>query len=370
MYSTVNMGLTSWDQISDNFNHTQMDANWKAIDSHDHSFNKGVQINTAGIAANAVTTGLIAPQAVTNAQIAPNAVATSNIQNQAVTNAQIAPGSIYGNLIPNAAIVAAMLDPTIIPLGTVLTWWRPSGSNATPGGFWEIMDGRAWNGITNAMGPGGTALTTGNIPDMRGYFVQGADINGNVAPGIGSTGGSNSVSLAHSHAVNSHTHQVASHAHGIGTDGNHMHTWQGGLSMWSRANVFSGGAKYVGADPDGFNYPWNNVTMQTKDGDWVTNSYFSMYIKNLTSKPLWGQYDVSSSNPYTGGGSGNSSVTGQTDGPADMDNAGNHSHGGATQASGNLSTDGGTAHTTDTQLGGSVSVTPQNVALLYIMRVR
>lgn len=357
MYTTQFMGLTSWDLITDYFDHTEMDTNWKAIDQHDHSAGKGLQINTGGIANNAITTGLIAPQAVTNAQLADNAVATNNIQNQAVTNSQLGVGSVYGNVIPDGAITQPMLDPNVIPLGFIAMWWRPSGSATVPGGGWEIMDGRPWSAITNSFG-----LSTGNIPDMRGYFAQGADITGANAPGIGMTGGNtgNTASLAHSHIVNAHTHGVPSHSHPISADGDHMHTWQGGLSVWARTNAFGGGDLYVGADPDGWNYPYNNVTFQARDGDWVTNNYYSMYIRNLTSKSPWGTYLASSN-----------SATGQTDGNADMDHAGSHSHGWATGGSGTLQTDGGSGTiTTSTQLGGSVSIAPQNVALLFIMRCR
>ena len=344
MYSTQNMSLTSWDLPGDNFDHTQMDSNWKAIDQHDHSFGKGTQITTGGIAANAITTGLIAAQAITNALLAANAVGTSNIQSQAVTNALIAPGSIYGNLIPNAAITSAMLDPTIIPLGTVTMWWRPSGSASTPGGGWEIMDGRAWSTITNSLG-----LSTGNIPDMRGLFAQGADINGVVAPAIGVGGGSNTVNLSHTHPVLAHSHGVPSHAHVIDSDGNHIHTWAGGLQIWSRQNAFGGGDLYTGADPDGFNYPYNNVTFQAKDGDWVTNNYMSLYVNSLTTRAPWN--------------------AGQTDGLVGMDATGSHNHGGQTEASGTLTTDGGTLSTTQSALG-STTIVPQNIALLFIMKVR
>lgn len=345
MYSTQNMNLTSWDLEGDYFTHADLDANWKAIDQHDHSPGKGVLINSSGITAGAITSDKIGSGAVTGDAIADDAVSTANIQVGAVTNPLLAAGSVYGAAIPNAAIVAAMLDPTIIPLGMVVPWWRPSGSSNTPGGFWEICDGRAWNSITNTMGSGGTQLTSGNIPDLRGQFVQGADIAGVVAPAIGVSGGSNTVNLAHSHVVSAHTHTVPPHAHTISSDGSHFHTWMGGLSMWSRTNAFDVG-----------------TTFQGNDGNWHTNYFYSTYINGLASNAAWGaQSRVQQGIP---------NVQQQIEnGVTDMDYSGAHSHGGTTGASGTM-TSGASSSSTDTQLGGSTAIAPKNTALLWIMRVR
>lgn len=330
MFTTQNMLLTAWDSDEDDFIPSQLENNWVSVDQHDHSFGKGVQISTGGIAAHAITTGLMAAGSVTNAQIAAGAVQTSNIANQAITNALIAPGAITGNVISPGAITAAALDSTLIPLGQVSLWWRPSGSGAVPGGFWEIMDGRPWNAISNAFG-----LSTGNIPDMRGLFARGADVNGSVAPGIGTPSGSNTANLAHSHNVISHSHSIPAHAHGISADGSHMHLWQNGLHMSTRTNTFALGINVK----DAFS------------SQIFSNTFYSMYINGLLSNPNW----LNGSQQTL-------------DGVADMDNAGSHSHGGATASSGTL-TSGATTTTTDSQLG-STSVIPSSVSLLYIMRCR
>lgn len=344
MYQTVNMNLTSWNLETDFFTHQDMDQNWQAIDQHDHSTGKGVQVNTAGIATGAITSDKIAAAAVTNPAIGTNAVATSNIQANAVTNANLATGSVYGAVIPAAAIVESMLDPTILPLGTVTMWYRYSGSSATPGGGWEICDGRAWSSISNTMGAGNTQLTSGNIPDLRNFFPLGADINATVAPGIGATGGSNSVNLAHQHNNTAHTHTVPSHTHTINNDGYHFHTWQGGLSMYSRTNAFAVG-----------------TTFQGNDGNWHTNTYYSTYINGLASNPVWG-----ARNQVQVGVPG---VQQQLeDGPSDMDATGIHDHGGQTETSPVL-TSGAASSTTDVQLGAT-TIQPQYVALLFIMKVR
>lgn len=336
MYSTANMGLTSWDQQQDDFNHTQLNGNWVALDQHDHSNGRGVQVSTPGIAAQAITSPLIANGAVGNPQLAAGAVGTSNIQASAITTALIATGAVTSASIANGAVTFTDLDPNVISLGSVMLWYRGPGQATTPGGGWEIMDGRPWSSITNSLG-----LSAGNIPDMRGVFAQGADINAVVGPGIGVTGGSNTANLAHNHNVNPHTHSIAPHFHVINNDGSHMHLWQGGLHMASRTNSFAMGLFIEDAAiPPAFHQ----------------NTFYSMYIQNLLSNPTWFQ-------KLPGGGTQQ-----LNDGGADMDNAGIHNHGGVTQASPRYSTDPATG-TTDTQLS-NVSTVPANVGLLFIMRCR
>ena len=55
----------------------------------------------------------------------------------------------------------------------------------------------------------------------RGFCGTGTDPAS--PPDIGATGGAMTVSLAHSHTVNSHTHSVPSHAHSIAYEPNHEH---------------------------------------------------------------------------------------------------------------------------------------------------
>lgn len=55
MVTSANMGLTVWDSLNDRFNHDELADNFTAIDEHDHSTGKGVQVPTGGIANSAVT---------------------------------------------------------------------------------------------------------------------------------------------------------------------------------------------------------------------------------------------------------------------------------------------------------------------------
>lgn len=329
MFTTPNMGLTIWDQTTDDFNHSQLQINWLEVDRHDHSPGNGTQITSAGLAADSVTNAQIAPNAVGNPNLQATSVATANLQDQAVTTSKIAPGSITGNLIPDGGIAIAKLDPTILPVGAVMLWWRPPGSSATPGGGWEALDGRAWNTVDNAWN-----LTQGNMPDTRGVFVKGASMTGTPAPAIGATGGSATISLGHTHGVLGHTHTTPDHDHAISSDGSHIHLWQGGLHMGTRTNSFAVG-----------------LTMDDFTGRQYQNTFYSMYIMNLLSNPGWLN--------------GNQQ---EIDGQADMDSAGSHSHGGVTGTGGGSSTGSATA-STDSQLG-STTVDPPWVGFVYIMRVR
>ena len=321
MNITGNLGLTIWDQLKDDFDFGQLENNWLAVDAHDHSSGKGVQISTSGIKPSAITNALLAVNSVSNAQLQTNSVSTQNLQNQSVTNTQLAPGSVKDNVIQTGGISLASLDPNIIQLGHIALWWRPPGSAAVPGGVWEIMDGRPWNTITNAWN-----LTSGNIPNLVGQFVQGSEPNG-----IGATGGSSTVNLAHSHNVNGHTHTVPSHIHTIFPDGNHYHLWMGGRSIYSRENAISPNV--------GFVLGYNNANIPV--------TYYSMYIKNLTSNP---------------------SFLNDIDGQTNMDSAGAHAHGGTTGPS-DVLTSGSSTSGTDSQLG-NISTLPPNTGLVYIMRCR
>lgn len=137
-----------------------------------------------------------------------------------------ADGSISGDYVSNDS----QLDlPTLgddilrqlVPIGTVLDWWRPSGSNASvPSGF-VICDGSQYASNQHDFPGGGTI----NVPDLRNKFILGASISatgngttGNTAtnaPGIGGAGGSNaSINLAHTHTIPGH-----GHSHNISTQG-------------------------------------------------------------------------------------------------------------------------------------------------------
>lgn len=312
-FMTPNIGLEAWDQGTDDFDHAQLANNWVAIDNHDHTPGRGLRITSPAIEDENVLTQHIAPLNITQPLLATPSVGTPQLFTHSVTKDILAEPAVYTANIANQQVTYEKLDPTVQPLGSVLLWYRKPGATNLPGGGWEICDGRPWSQITNSLG-----YTTGNIPDLRNAFPMGADINGVAAPSIGSTGGSNTRSFAHSHNVNPHVHGVPPHVHGIGADGNHTH------QVW---DALSGSYK----------------TLETK------------VVQHFTESPNINVLHI----PDNKLGEGNA---------VPLEFTGLHSHGGATIASGEFDTSASGA-TTDTQLS-SVDMRPNFVALLFIMRVR
>lgn len=135
----------------------------------------------------------------------------------------------------------------LVPLGTVIDWWRPASSYDAGGGAgnpppgWAVCNGQVIASGQHDMG-GGT-LT---LPDLRNKFILGADIlkvdggqstNGDGtaadnaqhpnAPGIRGTGGANAgKDLRHTHGMSGHSHIAPDHTHN-GVD--HLH----GVSIYT-----------------------------------------------------------------------------------------------------------------------------------------
>lgn len=316
MIETPNIGLEVWDQGKDDFSHSELASNWVAIDNHDHSPGRGAQLGSSSIKPGAITTVLLAAESVAAGNIKDEAVGTEQLAPNSVTSAIIAPGGVEGSNIATGAVSADKLEAGVQPLGTVVMWYRKSGTTNLPGGGWEICDGRPWSEITNSLG-----YSTGHIPDMRNAMALGADINGEVGPSIGVPGGNNTVNLAHAHSVNSHTHGVPSHVHGIAADGNHGHGFKA-----VDGNYYPAYSRFVRAT--GGNPPYAGVLHLPQDPD----------------------------------------SPGESEIPAPLEFTGEHNHTGATAGSAPLNTAASGA-TTDNRLGG-VDIRSQNVSLLFIMRVR
>jgi hypothetical protein len=87
--TTTNMGLTSWTSPSDLFNNTELADNWTAVDQHDHTAGKGVQIPAGGIATGAVTNAKLGANAVSSTKLGVNSVTTAAITDAAVTAAKL-----------------------------------------------------------------------------------------------------------------------------------------------------------------------------------------------------------------------------------------------------------------------------------------
>lgn len=93
-FTTPNMALRAWDQVTDPYNHTQLADNFSKLDLHDHSTGKGVQIPTSGLLDGAVTAAKLAAGAVPDFTIGDGAITTAKLANNSVTVDKMTPNSI------------------------------------------------------------------------------------------------------------------------------------------------------------------------------------------------------------------------------------------------------------------------------------
>lgn len=208
-------------------------------------------VDSDWIASDAITSAKIASNAVGNSEIANDAVDTAEVKDAAITGAKlkssasvdsdrpVGTDNIKDNAITSAKIAAGAIGATdlasnVVPLGTVIDWWRATTGTSVPSG-WAVCDGTAWSQIANDF-----SLVSGSIPNLVGKVTMGARLtttSGGVtaadgaassvgdayanSPGIGGTGGSNaSKNFYHSHYTEHthtyyHTHNVPDHLHGI-----------------------------------------------------------------------------------------------------------------------------------------------------------
>lgn len=197
----------------------------------------------------------------------------------------------FGALASNATIPANALGDDVLPLGSVIDWYRVTTATTVPLG-WAVCDGALWNDLDNQMGSSKAKLTTGNIPNLIGKFTVGARLtttaggltaadgtassNGDAyanAPGIGGTGGSNATKAGHGHGFslgatgNTANLTVTNGGTGItfsaespGTtsNGSHQHTFS--TYNDSYANGFSTGTANTGSFTrlvtPSYSYPW------------------------------------------------------------------------------------------------------------------
>ena len=329
-----NMGLVKWDLTSDPYSHSQLAANFQALDDHDHPAGKGKQIPTGGIADGAIT----------SAKIADGTIATVDLADASVT-------------------LAKLSSDARIPLGIVVPWWRPAVSVAVPAG-WVVPTGQTLIDNLSSLrehdfypGVGGSI----QLPNLSNKFILGAATAGtgtdpSSPPDIGASGGSNTVNLAHTHTVNAHTHGVNAHTHGIDPHthavSDHVHAISTDTSS-SAGHTFAGGNRIRSRQTKTL-----YVDTPTGTNDWLQ----TLYIENFN--------------------------TGLGDAVANMDAVTGHSHGGATgsvsggtvytlgnvdglttQPSGAVSTDA-QAPGTNSQLSATTDNRPGFVGLLYIMKVK
>jgi microcystin-dependent protein len=159
------MALTIWSNSSDPYSHNDLANNFLKLDQHDHSGGRGIQISTAGLANNAVTTAKIAPGSVGSAQLTSNA---------------------------------------LLPAGLIL----PYAGGAAPGGYLiaqgQLISRSTYSNLFAAIGTiwgSGDGITTFALPNAQDCFLIGASL---LYP-LGSNGGEASVTLSYSN-MPSHDH--------------------------------------------------------------------------------------------------------------------------------------------------------------------
>jgi hypothetical protein len=191
---TQYMSLTAWTSPNDPYNHGELANNFDAIDKHRHVPGEGRQL----------VTDSYTDRSVTKQKLAEPAVDTDNLYDGSVTVEKLA-GDIFSRLVP---------------LGVVFPWWARNASATPvygPSTLFELCDGRT---ITDHDMGGGPLV----LPNLINRFISFS-----VLANVGVTGGSQTVSLSHSHTVNPHQHVVPGHTHGVNGvigGGNHQHSFR------------------------------------------------------------------------------------------------------------------------------------------------
>jgi hypothetical protein len=329
---TNNMSLTVWDTDDDFFDGSQLANNFTLLDQHDHdqSQGRGVQINSPGIADGAIGTSKLATDSVTPVKIVDHSITGQELADNAIASQHVQANAITTSKIPDGAITPVKIDPNFLPIGSVISWYRPNGSISLPTG-WEVCDGRNWSDIANAWG-----VTTGTIPNLVNKFVLGAALSGigtgpSTPPDIGAAGGSHTRDLSHSHTVSDHMHSVDAHAHGIVIDGSHKHRFA--TTIWDGSG-----------NPIGSGFTDGSQRGTAVPG--AAGSRQSFFVPELNRGEYYGE-----------------SV------PAPMETVAGHAHGGATTTNGS-NTSVATGVTTNTWTATGTDLRPAFVGFLYIMRVR
>lgn len=136
--STANMSLTV-PSSGDADYPTSISDSLTAVDDHDHSSGKGVQIPTSGIVDSAITENKIADSAVATAKLANLSVTTGKIAAQAVTQAKIADQAVGTSQLGNGVVVEANIASNAVTTAKI------ADSNVTPGKLSSTYSGASGN---------------------------------------------------------------------------------------------------------------------------------------------------------------------------------------------------------------------------------
>lgn len=119
MFTTINMGLTGWDQDDDPYDHNQLFQNWIKIDEHRHLEGEGRQLVGGSLEAESITSRELGDGAVgsdelqdgvvTNPKLATSAVTESKLADNSVTNPKLADNAVSTSKLQNLSVNSAKL---------------------------------------------------------------------------------------------------------------------------------------------------------------------------------------------------------------------------------------------------------------------
>lgn len=210
-FITPRMSLKVWNSSADPYSHEQLADNFLKLDQHDHSQGRGTQIPGAGIQ--------------------PGAITAEHIYPGAISGDALGSGSVGGDQIVDGSITNAKLDANArIPVGTVMDWYcaDPTNYSAYVPDGWRVCDGTSVPVGEHEI-PGANLSSSFTLPNLINKTTLGADptqaLNTNgTNPGVGYSGGNNTLNLAHSHTVNAHNHGIGAESPGMNNvDLNHLH---------------------------------------------------------------------------------------------------------------------------------------------------
>lgn len=162
----------------------------------------------SGLAWGQVDTANIAADAVTNAKIAANAVDTAELAAGAVTESELA-SAVVSKLLP-AGTIAATIKSSADTGWLLLDGSTVASADSTYPALWAVVP-VSWQS--------GTSLV---LPDMSDKMLFGQSTTS-----LGASGGANSKTIAsanlptHFHTLSSHTHTMNDHVHSLSS---HTHT--------------------------------------------------------------------------------------------------------------------------------------------------
>lgn len=201
----------AFDSVSTFLNTTKIDSN---------------NIQVGGIVGSNIAAGTI-----NSDRLAAGTLSTDRIADAAITTVKVADGNITTAKIADGNVTKAKVDSTLaqsfVPSGTLL----PYAGATAPTGF-LMCDGSAVSRTTYAalftsigtLWGTGDGSTTFNLPDMRGYFMRGADNMGTGAAGRDPDAGSRTALGSGGHGVGS-TQGQATRKNGLAvSDPGHSHS--------------------------------------------------------------------------------------------------------------------------------------------------